>query len=169
MGDLKTLTFASFWPFQRLHTHSALQGHLAEASSSGEDWRSALQGKRVWLPPVQSICPLKLKLSSVLVFVFCRFHTCLHGLWYLCCLPAVPVVLTSCPKCSFVFFPPQGYLAELFPFTFSRGIPVFYMHCWISACCIQVPWIAICTQWILKLGNSILLSQNILLWCPRKT
>lgn len=76
MDDLKTLSFASFWPFQRLHTHTALQGHLAEASSSGEGWRSALQGKRVHLPPVQSICPLKLKLSSVLVFVFCLVSKC---------------------------------------------------------------------------------------------
>lgn len=47
MDHLKTLTFSSFCSFQRLHTHTALQGHLAEASSSGEGWRNALQGKRV--------------------------------------------------------------------------------------------------------------------------
>lgn len=149
-----------FWPFQRLCTHTALQGHLAEASSGGEDRRSALQGERVWLPPVQHICPLKFKLNSGLVFAFSLSADEDFSLaWFVVaaswiCPPTVPIVPTCYPKPSYLFFPPQGYLAEPHPFhPLQRHPSVLDELQDLALCCMQVPWIIIYKQWILKLEN----------------
>lgn len=65
----------------------------------------------------------------------------------------MPVVPTRYPKPSYLFFPLQGYLAEPHPFHPLQRHPSVLDELQDLALCMQVLWIIIYKQWILKLEN----------------
>jgi len=66
-------------------------------------------------------------------------------------MPTVPMCY---PKPSYLFFPLQGYLAELQPFHLLQKHPTVLCELQdLAPCCIPGPWVIIYKLWILKLGN----------------